>query len=75
MDTVFRPYNDKKFIIDYLHSINALVNRTVRHINADLPLDLEVLNDIRILTAKIELLDKKSSSSPQPELELFHDEK
>jgi hypothetical protein len=70
-----RSYNDKNRIIDCLHSINAKVNNTLRRINSDLPLDLEIFNDIRVLTAKIELLDRKSCHSCQPELELFQDEK
>jgi hypothetical protein len=48
--------------LDLLHSINARVNRALRDIEAGLPINLEDLNDIRVATAKIELLDKDSKN-------------
>jgi hypothetical protein len=48
---------------DMLHSINAKVNRALHCIDSNSNLSLEDLNDIRILTAKIELTDKKTGCS------------
>lgn len=57
--TIFKNQNLKQKTADLLHSINAKVNRMTRNIEADVPINLEDLNDIRIITAKIELLQRR----------------
>jgi len=47
-------------IKDSLHSINAKVNKIIRLIDSDSLIDYKELNDIRILTAIIERLDRKT---------------
>jgi len=50
----------KQQVADLLHSISAKVNRMSRNLDADLPINLEELNDIRVITAKIELLQRRN---------------
>lgn len=55
----FRPVEIQHSLVDFLHAINSRVNKIRKCIDLDEPLNLEALNDIRVLTSKIELLDKK----------------
>jgi hypothetical protein len=70
-----RSVETQRYITDLLHSINAKVNRALRCIIAESNLSLEDLNEIRILTAKIELTDQNTCCSQQTELEFFYDVK
>lgn len=66
MNKVTRDQNTRNNLIDLLHSISKKVNKITRNIEADLPLDLEELNNIRILTSKAEFLDKTKTFKQTP---------
>ena len=61
--TDVKDHNLQLQIIDHLHSINAKINRTLRDVNTDIPINLNLLRDIRDLTFKIESLNEHHSSS------------
>jgi hypothetical protein len=61
MNKIIREPKTRDRLIDLLHSINKKVNKLARNIENNLPVNLEELNDIRVLTSEVELLDKTKS--------------
>jgi hypothetical protein len=61
MNKIIREPKTRDRLIDLLHSINKKVNKLARNIENNLPVNLEELNNIRVLTSEVELLDKTKS--------------